>query len=100
MNILLCCSMGITTGILAASMRKVCDPSDSITACPIQQLEENLQPGCIVLLAPFYRHRFAEVDALCLAGSSTCKVIDDADYMAVDGAAILKKLGSGTIKIL
>ena len=87
MKILLVCSAGISTSILAVRMRQQSPAGTEILACQAGSLEDFLAGADCVLVAPQIRYQLDRLSALCGEHRVPCELIRPEVYGCLDGRA-------------
>ncbi|SHH88627.1 PTS sugar transporter subunit IIB [Clostridium intestinale] len=91
-NILLCCSAGMSTSILVKKMRQAAEEKGleaEIWAIPESELEKNKDKADIVLLGPQIRYALENVRES-VGADKPVEVIDIRDYGTMNGKKVLE----------
>lgn len=98
LNILLCCNLGASTGVMVTKMREVAAGSSVLEGIPVRieahpasDIKEYIDQFDVVLIGPQIKHRYADLKEICDAKGKPIEVIDTKDYGTVNGANILKQ---------
>ncbi|CAM3599563.1 PTS sugar transporter subunit IIB [Erysipelothrix urinaevulpis] len=98
LNILLCCNLGASTGVMVTKMREIAAGSTAlkdvdvlIEAHPASDIKEYIDHFDVVLIGPQIKHRFLDLKEICDERGKPIEVIDTKDYGTVNGANILKQ---------
>ena len=92
MNILLICSLGMSTSIVVKKMRQVANEEDKIDAVSITELDKNINDYDVFLIGPQMGFRLKEVQKKCEEiGNKTAAKIDMMAYGLGDGAKVYKQ---------
>lgn len=92
MKVLLVCSAGMSTSLLAAAMTAAAEAAGTpleVAAAGVSELPEALVGVSAVLVGPQVRHRFGQIEAACREAGVPAGVIDGRVYGLVDGPAAL-----------
>lgn len=97
LNILLCCNLGHSTGVMVRKMREIAKNSEklkgiefNIEAYPANDLDQHIDNFDVILLGPQIKHRFNSLKSICEANNKPIEVINIKDYGSVNGGNILK----------
>ena len=90
MKILLLCNGGVSTSILAASIKKYLTSDDLIVAMPITQGQSEIKNFDVILIAPQIKSVYSKLKQL----NSDAKiiVIDEKHYGCLDGHAVFEQI--------
>lgn len=94
MNILLCCSVGMSTSLLVKRMEKVAiehGEDHSIWAVPCDSIRHHIKKADVVLLGPQIRFLLPEVTKLGKGLGVPVDIINMVDYGSYNGEAVLKQ---------
>ena len=89
MRILLCCSMGMSTSIVVAAMKRAAAEQGKnyqISATDVNSVDED----DVVLVGPQVAHALKQVQEQVSGTDAKVAIMNKTDYGNVDGAAILK----------
>jgi len=97
LDILLCCNLGHSTGVMVKKMRGIAEKSEklkeveiNIEAYPANDLSQHINNFDVILLGPQIKHRFNDLKKICDENNKPIEVIDTKDYGSVNGGNILK----------
>ena len=93
MRILLCCSMGMSTSIVVAAMKRAAAEQGKnyqISATDVNSVDEEDEVPDVVLVGPQVAHALKQVQEQVSGTDAKVAIMNKADYGNVDGAAILK----------
>lgn len=94
MNILLCCSVGMSTSLLVKRMEKVASEhgeEHNIWAVPCDSIRYHIKKADVVLLGPQIRFLLPEVTKLGNALGVPVDIINMVDYGTYNGESVLKQ---------
>ncbi|WP_210617822.1 PTS sugar transporter subunit IIB [Mammaliicoccus lentus] len=92
MNIILCCTAGMSTSMLVSKMRKEAEKQEgnfNINAISVSDLTNNLESTNVILLGPQVRYAFEDINSIGKENSIPVDVINQRDYGLCDGKAVL-----------
>lgn len=92
MNILLCCSVGMSTSLLVSKMKKNAKDRGidcKIWAVPIDVVKRELGSADVLLLGPQVRYMLPDFKALCDKKGIPVDVIDIVHYGVFNGKEVL-----------
>lgn len=95
MNIMLCCSAGLSTSIVCSKMRKYSEENglgDKIWATSLQQAKDEMLTADIVLIGPHMRAMGKTVAELAEKLNVPCMIIDQMDYAYGNAKAVYTKM--------
>jgi PTS system cellobiose-specific IIB component len=99
MKILLVCSGGFTTSLLADNMRKaLTDPNDIVDAGPVSEVKNLIDKYDIVLIGPQIRFKFNEIQKIAQSHGKKAGLLNPQLLSTLDGAMAVeaaKKLSEG-----
>ena len=97
LHILLVCNLGASTGVMVTKMKEIAANSEKlkhvdikIEAHPAGDILEYIDDFDLVMLGPQIKHRFKDLEKICLERKKPITVIDTKDYGSVNGGNILK----------
>ena len=93
MNILLCCSAGMSTSLLVSKMKKSAVEQNlnyRIWAIPIEAVSREIDQADVLLLGPHVRYMYQEFKQLGENKGIPVTVIDMAHYGTFNGADVLR----------
>jgi len=93
MNILLCCSAGMSTSLLVSRMKKSAleqNLSYHIWAVPIDSVKKEMSKADCLLLGPQVRYMYSEFKKLCDKRGIPLGVIHTAYYGTFNGKEVLR----------
>jgi PTS system cellobiose-specific IIB component len=93
MNILLCCSAGMSTSLLVSKMKKSAVERNlnyRIWAIPIEAVRREIDQADVLLLGPHVRYLYSECKQLGDSKGIPVTVIDMAHYGTFNGADVLR----------
>ncbi|MFZ5969842.1 MAG: PTS sugar transporter subunit IIB [Bacillota bacterium] len=93
MNILLCCSAGMSTSLLVQQMEKEAAArgiEGKIWAVPIEDVISHVDQADVLLLGPQVRYKLAEFKQLGEEKGIPVDVINTVDYGMVNGKKVLE----------
>lgn len=93
MKILLCCSMGMSTSVVVAAMKKAAQAQGKvyeISATDINSVDEEDEVPDVVLVGPQVAHALDQVKEQLEGTDAKVAVMKKEDYGNVDGEAILR----------
>ncbi|WP_088042590.1 PTS sugar transporter subunit IIB [Bacillus sp. EAC] len=94
MNIMLCCSAGMTTSLIVLKMEKVAASkgiSARIWAVSESVIRTEFEEADVLLLGPQVRFLLSEMEDICEEKKIPVDVIDMLNYGMCDGEAILEQ---------
>lgn len=93
MNILLCCSAGMSTSLLVEKMKKAAQNMDvkaKIWAVPASEVNKHIGDADVLLIGPQIRFKLAYFKKEVEAYNIPVEVIDSVDYGTLNGENVLK----------
>ena len=97
LHILLVCNLGASTGVMVTKMKEIALNSEKlknidikIEAHPAGDILEYIDDFDLVMLGPQIKHRFKDLEKICIEKNKPIAVIDTKDYGSVNGGNILK----------
>ncbi len=95
-GILLVCNLGASTGVMVAKMRTIAQNSEklknyeiTIDARPVSDLKEYISKYDCVLVGPQMRHKFDDIQTICMQNDKPVEVIPTEVYGMANGSKIL-----------
>jgi|GEM_PF-8368 len=89
MKILVVCAGGISTNILAESMKNHAESGDIIKALPSYMLQSVIDDYEVVLVAPQIEYSYETIQDLCEKHDVRCLLVSYADYGHMDGETVI-----------
>ncbi|WP_152657553.1 PTS sugar transporter subunit IIB [Oceanobacillus sp. CFH 90083] len=94
MNILLCCSAGMSTSLLVTKMQKAADEQGReavINAVSASEVRNHVSEADVILLGPQIRYMLQDMKKLGGEYNIPVATIDQRDYGMVNGSAVLNQ---------
>jgi PTS system cellobiose-specific IIB component len=90
-RIILVCSAGMSTSILVNNMKKMAEPDDVIKACPLSELERQIEDFDVIMVGPQIRFQYDLIHELAQVYGKKAALMDIKAYSQMDGALILQQ---------
>ncbi|MGO0062828.1 PTS sugar transporter subunit IIB [Brevibacillus fluminis] len=93
MNILLCCSAGMSTSLLVQKMKQAADEKGMqvrIWAVGAEEVSQHIAEADVLLLGPQVRYKLTQMKELAAARGIPVEVISTMDYGTLNGKKVLE----------
>ena len=91
MKLLIVCSGGVSTSIMAESVRAFLNADDEAKAMRYSQLDKYIDEFDVVLIAPQIETAKEEIEKLCQQHAVACGMISYEDFGCMDGESVAKQ---------